>query len=123
MASLTNIMLEGNQKFSGKNYNTWKQRMLTIFEYRCLASIVLGKETRPIVVGRDQGKFDRQNKEAVMLLKLSVIDEMLPEVQTGTNSATIWQHLKEMHETLDKARAFFLNNTLFSMMMEEHAYL
>ena len=58
MAMLSNIMLEGNQKFSRKNYNTWKQRMLAIFEYRCLADIVLGKDTSPTIACKDQDKFD-----------------------------------------------------------------
>lgn len=97
--------------------------MLTIFEYRCLAGILLGKETRPTAAGRDQDKFDGKDREAIMLLKLSVTNEMLPEVQTETSSATIWKHLKEMHETSDKGRAFFLKNMLFSMVMEEHASL
>ena len=99
MVSLTNIMLEGNQKFLGNNYNTRKQYMLTIFEYRCLESIVLGKETRPTSAGRDQDKFDGQDREVVMLLKLSMTDEMFLEVQTRTSSATIWKRLKEMQET------------------------
>ena len=36
-------MLEGNQRFNGNNYNIWKQRMLTIFEYKRLAQLVLAK--------------------------------------------------------------------------------
>ena len=123
MAMLSNIMLEGNHKFSGKNYNTWKQRMLAIFEYRCLADIVLGKDTRPAVAGKDHDKFDGQDREAVMLLKLSMTNEMLLEIQIRKNSATIWKHLKELHETLDKSRAFFLKNMLFSIMMSEGAPL
>jgi hypothetical protein len=58
-----------------------------------------------------------------MLIKLSVTDEMLTEVQTGKTSSTIWTHLKDLHETSDKGRAFFLKNMLFSMMMDEHASL
>ena len=122
MAMLSNIMLEGNQKFSGKNYNTWKQRMLAIFQYRCLANIVLGKDTRPTIAGKDKDKFDGQDREAVMLLKLSMIDEMLLEVQTGKDFAAIWKHLKDLHETSDKGFAF-MKNMLFSIMMSEGASL
>lgn len=45
--------------------------------------IVQGTTTRPIVAGKDKDKFDGQDREVVMLIKLSVIDEMLPEVQAG----------------------------------------
>jgi hypothetical protein len=33
-----------------------------------------------------------------MLIKLSVTDEMLPEVQNGKTVAAIWKQLKETHE-------------------------
>jgi len=46
----------------------------------CLSNIILGKKTQPDVVGKDQDKFDGQDREAVMLLKLLVTYEMLPEV-------------------------------------------
>lgn len=119
MATLSNVMLESSQRFNGKNYNTWKQRMLTIFEYRCLDALVLGTEVRPTVAGKDQDKYDGGNREVVMLLKLSVTDEMLSEVPSGKTAAEIWKHMKDLHETSDKSRAFFLKNMLFSMMMDE----
>ena len=123
MATLTNLMLEGNQRFNGSNYNIWKQRMLTIFEYRRLDQLILGKELRPGTAGTDQDKFDDRNREAVMLLKLSVADDQLPQIPSGKTAAEIWQQLKELHETSDKSRAFFLKNQLFSIMMDEHMSL
>eukprot|EP00253_Pinus_taeda_P011625 PITA_11625 len=123
MASLTNLMLEGNQRFNGTNYNISKQRMLTIFEYRHLDQLVLGKELHPGIAGTDQDKFDDRNREAIMLLKLFVTDDQLLQIPFGKTAAKIWQHLKELHETSDKSRAFFLNNQLFSIMMEEHMSL
>jgi hypothetical protein len=80
MASLPNIMLEGGQRFTCKNYNTWKQWTMTIFEYRCPTNIVLGKLTRPTVVGKNQDNFDEKDREAVMRIKLFVTYEMLIEV-------------------------------------------
>ena len=35
-------------------------------------------------------EYDVKNREAVMLIKLSVTDEMLPVVQTGDDAFTIW---------------------------------
>ena len=84
--------------------------MLTIFEYRRLDQLVLAKELRPGIAGTDQDKFDDRNREAVMLLKLSVTDDQLPQIPFGKTTAEIWQHLKELHETSDKSRAFFLKN-------------
>jgi hypothetical protein len=97
--------------------------MLAIFEYKCLVSIVLGNDTRPQVMGRDQDKFDERDREAIMLLKLFVINEMLLEVQAKKTSVNIWKHLKELHETLNKDKAFFSKNMLFSIAMDENASL
>lgn len=44
MAILSHLMLDGNKKFNGQNFSLWKQKMLAIFEYRCLDILVLGKE-------------------------------------------------------------------------------
>lgn len=92
--------------------------MLSIFEYRCLEQIVLGKETRLAIVGDDQTKFDKCSREAVMLLKLLDIDDMFPKVPSSKKVNEIWDHLKNLHETFDKSRAFFLMN-MFSIMMDE----
>jgi hypothetical protein len=58
-----------------------------------------------------------------MMLKLYVTNEMHLEVQTKKTSMAIWKHLKYLHETLDKDRAFFPKNMLFSIMMDESAFL
>ena len=50
--------------------------MLTTFEYMCLANIVLGKLTWHDVAGEHLDKFDEKDREDVMLINLSVIDEM-----------------------------------------------
>lgn len=97
--------------------------MLTIFEYRVIDQLVLGKATRPTTAGPEQTKFDEQNREAVMLIKLSVIDDQLPQIPSGKTAAEIWEHLKTLHETSDKSRAFFLKNMLFSIVMDEHKSL
>lgn len=97
--------------------------MLTIFEYRHLDALVLGTKSRPTSVQANQDKFDDRNREVVMLLKLFVTDDQLPQIPSGKSAADIWKYLKELHETSDKSRAFFLKNQLFSIMMDEHMSL
>ena len=97
--------------------------MLTIFEYHHLYELVLGTKTRPTSNQVEQDKFDDRNREAVMLLKLSVIDDQLPQIPSGKSAVEIWKYLKELHETSDKSQAFFLKNQLFSIMMDERMSL
>lgn len=96
MVTLSSIMLEA--KFNGQhsihgngqNFNTWKQWMLAIFEYRCLDKLISGKEIWNETDKDSQVKYHAKNREVVILIKLFVMDEMLLEVQTGDNAFTIW---------------------------------
>ena len=58
-----------------------------------------------------------------MLLKLSVVDDQLSQIPSDMTTAKIWVHLKNLHETSDKSKAFFLKNTLFSIIMDERTLL
>lgn len=54
-----------------------------------------------------------------MLLILFVIDDQLSQIPFGKTTFEIWAHLKNLHQTSDKSRAFFLKNTMFSIIMDE----
>jgi hypothetical protein len=54
-----------------------------------------------------------------MLIKFSVTNEMLLEVQYDNHPFIMWGNLLKMYETFDNNRAFFLKNMLFSIQMEE----
>ena len=58
-----------------------------------------------------------------MLLKFSVADHHLSQIPSDKTVAKIWTHLKGLHETSDKSRAFFLKNTLFAIVMDEQTSL
>ena len=48
-----------------------------------------------------------------MLLRLSMADDQLSQIPSNKTAAEIWTHLKGLHETSDKSKAFFLKNTVF----------
>ena len=58
-----------------------------------------------------------------MLLKLFVADDQLPQIPSDKTIVEIWAHLKNLHETSKKSKAFFLKNTLFSIFMDERTSL
>lgn len=97
--------------------------MIMIFEYRCLDQVVLGNSTRPTIAGKDQDKRAERNQEVVMLIKLSVIDDQLPQVSSSKTNAQVWTNLKDLHETSNKSHAFFHKNMLFLIMMDEKTTL
>jgi hypothetical protein len=66
-----------------------------------------------------QEKYDVKNQEGVMLIKLSVTNKKLLEVQDGDDAFLMWGNLLKMHETSNKGRLFFLKNMLFSIKMDK----
>ncbi|KAH9295306.1 hypothetical protein KI387_038894, partial [Taxus chinensis] len=50
-----------------------------------------GDESRPTTNFED---YDKRHKEALLLLKLSVSDDMIPEVRNATVASTLWASLK-----------------------------
>jgi hypothetical protein len=55
--------------------------------------IVLGKEVQITIDENAQSEFDARIWEVVMLIKLSVTNDMLPKVQDGDDAIKIWGHL------------------------------
>ena len=92
---------------------------MTIFEYRHLEVLVLGTDTHPTTMDATQEKFDECNRDTVMLIKLSVTDDQLPQVLSSKTVAEIWTTLKDLHETSNKSKPFFLKSYLFSIIMDE----
>jgi hypothetical protein len=68
-------------------------KCLQSLSYRCLDKLILGKEIQSETNKDTLEKYDANNRKAVMLIKLSIMDEMLLEVQTRDNAFPIWQTL------------------------------
>ena len=81
--------------------------------------LVLVFTKRLTALDPDQDTWDLNNWEAVMLLKLSMADDHLSQIPSTKTVVKICTHLKDLHETSDKSRAFFLKNTLFCTITNE----
>ncbi|KAH9315017.1 hypothetical protein KI387_023644, partial [Taxus chinensis] len=75
-----------------------------------------GSESQPAMNFED---YDKRHKEALLLLKLSVSDDMIPEVRNATVASTLWTSLKDKYQTLEKSRVLYLKNMLFFVKLEE----
>ena len=76
---------------------------MIIFGYWCLEKIVLGIGTHTTQARAGQDKFDKRNQEVLMLIKLLIINDQLPQVPFGKIAKEIWELLKDLHETYDKS--------------------
>jgi len=57
--------------------------------------------------GSEQEIFDaKKNRKAMMLKKLPIVDDMLPQLQDVENAFTVWTKFKEMHKTTTNMRLF-----------------
>ena len=74
----------------------------------------MSKEVRDGENEKQQLDIDFTNKEAVILIKNSIIIEMLLQVQNVVDEYTIWIWLIEfMHEILNKRKSFYLKIVFF----------
>jgi len=102
MVNLPHILLDTNKNFNGQKFKSWKQKRLSIFEYRCLDKLVLRKEIWNETNVDAQEKYDSRNQGAVKLIKLSLMNQMIPEDQDGNDAFVMKGKLWIMHEAFDK---------------------
>jgi hypothetical protein len=69
---------------------------------------VLGKEVQTTTNEDVHVEYEARDWEAVMLIKLSMINNILPERKDGDDVFKMWVRLKNMHETSNKG-IFFLS--------------
>ncbi|KAH9327587.1 hypothetical protein KI387_007765, partial [Taxus chinensis] len=79
-----------------------------------------GDESRPATNFED---YDKRHKEALLLLKLSVSDDLIPEVRNATVASTLWASLRDKYQTSEKSRVLYLKNMLFSVKLQEGGLL
>ncbi|KAH9330474.1 hypothetical protein KI387_002582, partial [Taxus chinensis] len=63
--------------------------------------------------------YDKCYKEALLLLKLSVSDDMISEVRNATVANTLWTSLRDKYQTSEKSPVLYLKNMLFSVKLQE----
>ena len=73
----------------------WSHKILTIIEFRYLEQTILGKEYRPTNYPEN---YDKIHKEALMLLKLSVADTLVPEVRNSIVAPVLWTNLQNKYQ-------------------------
>ena len=81
----------------GKNYSLWSHKIPTIIEFRDLEQTMLGKEYRPTNYPES---YDKRHKEALMLLKLSVADTLVPEVRNSIVAPILWKNLQNKYQII-----------------------
>ncbi|KAH9307812.1 hypothetical protein KI387_035723, partial [Taxus chinensis] len=84
-------------------------------EFRGFEKIITGVESRPTTNFDD---YDKRHREALLLLKLSVSDELIPEVRNATEVSKLWVSLKDKYQTSEKSRVLYLKNMLFSVKLQ-----
>ncbi|KAH9299659.1 hypothetical protein KI387_031341, partial [Taxus chinensis] len=60
-----------------------------------------GDESRPAMNFED---YDKRHKEALLLLKLSVSDDLILEVWNATVASTLWASVRDKYQSSKKSR-------------------
>jgi hypothetical protein len=94
MANLHHLIFSKFEKLNGKNYSSWSHKILNISEFGDLDQIILGKEQRP---NNDFEDYDKRHKHALLLLKLSLTNILVPEVRNSIVASVIWTNIKNKY--------------------------
>ncbi|KAH9324065.1 hypothetical protein KI387_004243 [Taxus chinensis] len=81
--------------------NTVSHKILTLVEFRDCDKIITGSESRLTINFTD---YEKRHKEALLLLNLSVSDDMIPEVRNATVASTLWASLRDKYQTSEKSQ-------------------
>ena len=77
------------------NYSLWSHKIPTIIEFRHLEQTILGKEYKPTNYLEN---YDKRHKKALMLLKLSVENTLVPEVRNSIVAPVLWTNLQNKYQ-------------------------
>ena len=90
--SAPKILLSDAQLLKGPNFTAWKTKMRTILQFKDLWGIVSGKDAPPTYVDLLE-KYEKADAKALMLITLSLSDEVQPYIQEATASSQAWSAL------------------------------
>ena len=94
----------------GKNYSLWSHKILTIIEFRDLEQTILGKEYRPANYPEN---YDKRHKKALVLLKLSLAETLIPEVSNSIVAPVLWTNIQNKYQASEVGWSLYFKNILF----------
>lgn len=102
----------------GKNFQTWKFRIMMVLDIRGLQDIVTGKEVEPPIPEKDEDSkaYDnwvRKDKDARAQLTLTLEDEPLNGVLFAKSAKDTWDKLNARYEGKGKQTIAYLISELF----------
>jgi len=87
-----------HNKLDGSNYANWKFKMLTLLEAQSALQIVNGDELKPATRSATILNWEKREKRARTMLKMSVKDFIISHIREGKSANEIWGILKELYE-------------------------
>ena len=79
-------------------------------EFRDIEQTILGKEYRPAIYPEN---YDKIHKEALMLLKLLVVDTLVLEVRNSIVAPVLWTNLQNKYQASEVGWSLYFKNLLF----------
>jgi hypothetical protein len=102
---LHHLIFSESEKLIRMNYSLWSHKILTISKFRDFDQIILDKEQRPTNNPED---YDKRHKNYLLLLKLSVTDTLVLEVENATiTSCTMDKSQKQVSNIRSRVGIIF----------------
>lgn len=92
------ISVRNVKKFDGKNFQTWKFLMNTVFVAYDVKDVVDGTRSRPAEEGDARKTWDKDNAKATIVIISSIENEHLEPLLTCTTAQEMWTKMVTIHE-------------------------
>lgn len=115
---LGEISVRNIKKFDGKNFQTWKFLMNTVFVAYAVKDVVDGTRTRPTEEGDARKKWDKDNAKAMFVVTSSIEDEHLGPLLTCTTAQEMWIKMATIHEQKSESSKLILTQKFHQYKMD-----
>lgn len=91
--------------------------MRTILQFEELWEIISSTITRHKTDANEQKKFDKVDNKALMLITLSISDEVQPYIQDATTSKAAWDALSTIFDAKSQTKILHSQSQLHTLLM------
>ena len=114
--SAPKLLLSDAQFLKGPNFAAWKTKMKTILQFEGLWGIVTGSVPAPTAPD-ELIKYDMASAKALMLIMLSISDDVQPHVRNAEKPKEAWDKLATIYEAKNQTKILHLQSKLHTLSM------
>ena len=105
-------------RLNGKNYYDWVSQIEMSLTLQNCYDVANGSEHRPASPGKECDDWDRRDKKAAALIKLTLSEEFFPKVQNERSGVQVWKIPKSLYQNSGDVWIISLTTELYNLKLK-----